>query len=139
MNSLSTRFQSGVSGNQHGRPAGSRNRFSAQFVADVADVWERHGPAVLERLAVEEPARFADICSRLIPKDVAVSIEQRPTGLDETDLQILRAIRDCIPNAGQRSPTEVFQYVLEALNAHDAKLIEGHTENPSKTTSEKPA
>ncbi len=43
-----------------GRPAGARNKFSAQFVADVAQVWERHGRAVLERLVVEEPARFAN-------------------------------------------------------------------------------
>jgi hypothetical protein len=27
---------------------------------------QRHGPAVLERLVVDDPTRFADICSRLI-------------------------------------------------------------------------
>jgi len=47
-----------VAGNHSlgGRPPGVRNRFSAQFVADVADVWHRHGAAVLERLVVEDRA-----------------------------------------------------------------------------------
>jgi hypothetical protein len=107
-----------------GRPSGVRNRFSAAFVADVAEVWERHGADVLERLVVEEPARFADICSRLVPKEVVATLEQRPAGgLDEADLAILRAIKEGISDAGAREPGEVFDTVLQAIRAHTAKQI----------------
>jgi hypothetical protein len=110
-----------------GRPSGVRNRFSAAFVADVAEVWERHGVDVLERLVVEDPARFADICSRLVPKEVVATLEQRPAGgLDETDLAILRAIKQSITDVGAREPQEVFTLTLNALKTYLAKpILEG--------------
>ena len=117
-----------VAGNHSlgGRPPGVRNRFSAQFVADVADVWHRHGAAVLERLVVEDPSRFADLCSRLVPRDVTMSIEQRGAALDEIDLSILRAIKEGISDAGARTPSDVFNEVLSAIREYRQKLVEAN-------------
>ena len=91
--------------------------------------WERHGAQILEGMVKREPTRFADLCSRLIPKDVAISIEQRlPGGLSPDDwqlmLEVMGAIKQALPTANQQQPGEVMQYVLEALNAHSAPLIE---------------
>jgi hypothetical protein len=60
--------------------------------------WEKQGVPFLDRLAADDPAKYADLCSRIIPRDVALTVEQRfPSGMDERDLMILRAIRDAIP------------------------------------------
>jgi hypothetical protein len=132
-NSIATRFQPGASGNPHGRPAGVRNKFSTAFVSDVAESWGRHGPRVLEQLATLEPARYADLCSRLIPRDVAVTVEQRlPGGLEADDWQlalaVFGAIKDALPDANQRQPAEVLSFVLDAIHAASAKTIGDCTE-----------
>ena len=49
--------------------------------------------------------------------------------VDATDWQMLietlDAIKQCLPDAGQRQPGEVMRYVLEALRLHNATPIEG--------------
>jgi hypothetical protein len=54
------------------------------------------------------------------------------TALDERDLQILRAIRDAIPNANELEPQAVLEYALNAIRAYDARVItsEAITEGP---------
>src|SRR5262245_47884433 len=37
------RWKQGQSGNAAGRKLGARNRFSEQFMSDVADAWAKHG------------------------------------------------------------------------------------------------
>jgi hypothetical protein len=117
-----------VAGNHSlgGRPPGARNRFSGQFVADIAASWEQHGPAVLQRIIVEDPAKYADLCSRLIPRDVTMSVEQRGAALDEIDLSILRAIKEGISDAGARTPSDVFAEVLSAIREYRQKLVEAN-------------
>jgi hypothetical protein len=61
------RWVPGQSGNPAGRSIGARSRFTEAFVGDVARVWEQHGASVLENMVASEPAKFADLCSRLIP------------------------------------------------------------------------
>jgi hypothetical protein len=66
----------------------------------------------------------------LIPKDVSVSLTARlPANLDATDWQMLietlDAIKQCLPDAGQRQPGEVMRYVLEAIRVANAPTIEG--------------
>jgi hypothetical protein len=119
-------WTAGQSGNLNGRP---RVRLTERFISDVSASWERHGAQILEGMAKREPSRFADLCSRLIPKAVAISIEQRlPGGLSPDDwqlmLEVMGAIKQALPTAKQQQPGEVMQYVLDALNAHSAPLIE---------------
>jgi hypothetical protein len=80
-------------------------------------------------MATTEPMRFAELCARLIPKDVQLSIEQRlPGGLDAADWQValeaIQAIKEAIPDANDRQPGEVMTFVRDAIRAHSAKLIE---------------
>jgi hypothetical protein len=58
-----------------------------------------------------------------------LTVSQRmPGGLDPDDWQlvteVMGAIKQSLPDAGQRPPGEVMNYLLEAIRAHDAKLIE---------------
>jgi hypothetical protein len=51
-----------------------------QFVSDLRDVWSTHGRATMIHSAEKNPDAFFMTCSRILPKDVAISIEQQFTG-----------------------------------------------------------
>jgi hypothetical protein len=123
------KWQPGQSGNPNGRPT-ARSRLSERFIADVSDVWATHGAKILERMATKEPTRFADLCSRLIPRDVAISISARTPGDLAPDdwgamLELLAAIKAQLPG-DDRKPGAIAELVTEALRLHSAKpLLEG--------------
>ena len=128
MNEIAVRgrpFPAGVSGNPNGRPVGSRTAFSAAFMRDLAETWAEHGRETMLHTAKLNPEVFFATCARLIPKDVQLTVQQHySNALDESDLMILRAIRDAIPNANARTPEAVLQFTLDAIRSYDAsKLI----------------
>ena len=75
----------GQSGNSAGRPIGARGRFSQQFVEDMRASWERHGAAVMDRVAAEYPDRYLGIAAHLVPKEVTATIDAGRGGLDPAD------------------------------------------------------
>jgi hypothetical protein len=130
-------WQPGESGNPGGRPIGARGRFSEQMISDIARSWSQHGAAALEKMAATSHDRYVEICTRLIPKDVALTVQQRlPGGLDPADwsvmLELVQSIKECLPNAGAQEPGQVLEFVLQAVRGHSAKLVEGVRENPSE-------
>ena len=127
--SIGHRWQPGQSSNPQGRPLGTRNKFSENFVSDVAAVWQDRGQGIQKKMATDEPARFAELCGRLIPKDVQVSLSARLPGNLEPDdwqltLEILQATRQALPDANDHPPGEVLRFVLDAIRAHNAKAID---------------
>jgi hypothetical protein len=68
-----------------------------------------------------------------LPKDVAVTIQAQAPVIDAVDLAILRAIKEAIPDAGDRQPAEIFNLVLDAIRGHTAKAIEC-VEKPSENS-----
>ena len=122
-NSHVSHFKPGVSGNPGGKPVGTRNAFSAAFVGDLHASWAQHGPNVLERVAGAIPAGRN---SNVLGNERAADAQQRlPGGMSAQDLEIFSAIKAAIPDANDRQPGEVFNYVLEAVRSHSAKVIEG--------------
>ena len=73
-------WKPGQSGNPAGRPLGARARISEKLLADLVTVWETRGQAVLESLVTEDPGKLAQIAYGLLPRDVFISVEQRPPG-----------------------------------------------------------
>jgi len=68
------------------------------------------------------------LTDRRLPNDVRVTVEQSlPGGLDHSDWALLRevieAVRQGLSDAADRRPGAVFEHVLSALRASDAKVI----------------
>ena len=63
------KFQPGVSGNPHGRPKGSKNKVSEDFVQAYAKIFAEKGEEVLRDLAENDKATFAKIGAGFVPKD----------------------------------------------------------------------
>jgi hypothetical protein len=79
---LAHRFQPG----NPGRPKGSKNRLGEDFIRALAEDFEKHGAAVIEKVRIDRPSDYLKIISGLLPKDVHLNV--RP--LDElTDDQLL--------------------------------------------------
>lgn len=122
-------WKPGKSGNPNGRPVGARGRFSERFVSDISDAWAKHGAAIVEQMATTEPIRFAELCARLIPKDVQISLSDRlPGNLSPDDwsvvMEVLQAVKGAVPNVDERQAGEVLQLTLDAIRAHSAKVVD---------------
>jgi hypothetical protein len=67
-------FKSGAewTGNRAGRPKGSRNKLSEDFISELAAKFEVQGPSVIDRVIEESPARFLQMVADLVPKDFNV-------------------------------------------------------------------
>jgi hypothetical protein len=96
------RYVKGQSGNRAGRPVGSRSKLVESFVSDLQTKWQAEGPAILDRLAISNPEKLVEAISRLAPKDIAVSLEQRGSLGVDPELwagfkRVLTAIEECAP------------------------------------------
>jgi Family of unknown function (DUF5681) len=65
-------FKPGVSGNPAGRPKGSRNRHSENFLAAFASDFELHGGAIIEQVRREQPAIYLKIASDRRKRDLSL-------------------------------------------------------------------
>jgi len=121
------RWSKGQSGNPAGRPQSSRQRIAERLIADITDKWETHGSAVLEHLACNEPAKFAQIAYGLVPKDVFLSVAQQPPGnLSPESWQALTGVLDAIQAAqigADVQPADIFSFLEHCLRSEFAKPV----------------
>jgi hypothetical protein len=116
-------WKPGVSGNPLGRPQGARSKFSETAMAHLLDDWTANGPAVLARVRVEDPSTYLRIAFGTLPKDVAISIENRGP-MDSEEGRYLRRLVEIIRMvAGDRDPMLVLAEVEQDLRARYAKMI----------------
>jgi hypothetical protein len=82
-------WEPGQSGNPAGRPKGSRNKLSEDFVAALYNDFQEHGSAAIAACRAEKPDVYVRIIAGLLPKDVHLKVQS----LDElTDDQLLRKL-----------------------------------------------
>src|SRR5882757_1409935 len=109
------RFLAGNNGG--GRKLGARNRLGEQFIADLENTWKKHGPAAMERCAIEEPAQFGRIMASLLPKqievDAAISVFSELQSADEVLAMIADELGD-----------EAARVLADALDRHEMLTID---------------
>ena len=69
----------GQSGNPKGRPKGSRNAVSEQFLQDLYKVWGKVGTDVIERVAENEPSKLLSAMVQVLPKDFQLTVDTDAT------------------------------------------------------------
>lgn len=67
-------WKKGESGNVSGRPTGSRNRLSENFLVDLLAVYSEHDKDAIESVAVNQPAEFLKIIAKLLPRKAEIEV-----------------------------------------------------------------
>lgn len=116
-----TRFQPGVSGNPNGRPKGSRNRLSEQFLDDLVDAWDEHGTTALMTCATKEPVQFCKIVAGILPKEHLLTALSVNASFDLTALEDAKGFFEAFKYARERIGAEPPTIDLDkSLNAETA-------------------
>lgn len=76
-------WQPGQSGNPAGRPKGSRNKLTEQFVSDVYADWQEHGVQAIKDVRDKSPTDYLKVVAGVITKDVAVTVRDYDDLSDE--------------------------------------------------------
>jgi Family of unknown function (DUF5681) len=82
-------WRPGESGNPAGRPRGSRNKLSEDFVAALYDDFRDHGSAAIAACRAEKPDVYVRVIAGLLPKDMNIKVQQLD---DLTDDQLMRKL-----------------------------------------------
>jgi len=82
-------WKPGTSGNPAGRPRGSRNKLSDDFVAALYDDFQDHGPAAIAACRAAKPDVYLCVIAGLLPRDVSIKVQQLD---DLNDDQLLRKL-----------------------------------------------
>jgi Family of unknown function (DUF5681) len=82
------RWLSGQSGNPSGRPPGSRNKLSEDFLNTFAQYFERHGRRVIEKVRDERPRDYLRIAASLLPKQMEIEANRSRPAYELTDEEL---------------------------------------------------
>ena len=67
-------WKPGESGNPAGRPKGSRNKLSEEFVAEVYADWCEHGAAAIQTVRETRPDVYVKVVASLLPRQVQAEV-----------------------------------------------------------------
>jgi hypothetical protein len=90
-----------------GRPKGSKNKLSEDFVAALCADFEENGPAVIATVRAEKPSDYLKIIASIVPKEFTVRTETLEDMSDEELLESLdqvRAVAAALFQAGTEDP-----------------------------------
>ncbi len=73
-----------------GRPKGSRNKLTEDFLSDVLDAWQTSGKAAITSMIEEKPGDFVKMVAGLVPKEATLNINSTD---DLSDAELAERIR----------------------------------------------
>jgi hypothetical protein len=98
-------WKPGQSGNPKGRPKGSRNKFSEDFLRDFHEAWLTLGRAALETMAMLYPVEFVRLAASLMPREPEATIA--PVVMERmSDAQLDAMIARCIEDGLDPAATD---------------------------------
>lgn len=122
---VSTKWKPGQSGNPLGRPQGARSKFAEAACADALADWTANGAATLERVRATDPSTYLRVLFSIIPKDIAVLIENRTGPMDTAEMQMMRRLVALIQATASAIDAEtVFAWIEDDLRARVAKVVD---------------
>jgi hypothetical protein len=69
-------WKRGESGNPAGRPKGSRNKLSEEFVTELYADWREHGSAALKAVRETRPDVYVKVVASLLPRQIEAEVTE---------------------------------------------------------------
>ncbi len=82
-------FKPGQSGNPAGRPKGSRNVLTENFITALTKDFAEHGVAAIKRAREDDPAAYLRVVASLAPKELHL---MRENPLDQFSDEVIAAL-----------------------------------------------
>ena len=76
-------YRPGQSGNPKGRPKGSRNKLSEEFLAALLADFQDHGAEVIQAVRTEKPDQYLKVIAAVLPREM--QLNAGPAGEDKHD------------------------------------------------------
>jgi uncharacterized protein DUF5681 len=104
-------WKPGQSGNPNGRPQGSRNKLSEDFLADLHESWLAFGKAALVTAAWTDPVAYVRLVASLIPRELEATITPVPERMSTAQLEALlaRELQSGLDPAATDEDAEIIQ------------------------------
>jgi hypothetical protein len=120
------RWLKGSASPSPGRPLGSRAKLGDAFGQSLQRKWEAEGDSIIDRVARDNPEKILEVMARVLPKELAISVEQKtPGNLEPEAWATLRRVLDLIEACKiEGDPQAVFSAIEDDLRARLAKPIE---------------
>lgn len=95
-----------------GRPKGSRNKLTTEFLDDLLSEWQRSGQSALSLMAKTDPSGFVKVVANIIPAKLEATLN--------IDDGLFQDIHDF---------AEAYRLAKQVIGAEDQHLIEGEVIN----------
>jgi hypothetical protein len=104
-------WKPGQSGNLKGRPRGSRNKLSEDFLADLHESWLAFGKPALMTAAWTHPVEFVRVVASLMPRELDATTTVRMERMSDAQLEaiIARGIEGGLDPAAPDEDAQIIQ------------------------------
>jgi hypothetical protein len=87
--------------------------------------WAADGDDIVDKAALQDPVAFLNVMAKVLPKELAISVEQRtPGNLSHEAYASLRSLLDVIQSSGiEGEPQAVFEMIEQDLRARASKMV----------------